>query len=96
VPIHLLPPWCRPFLFCSFSPFAHVLHELVPSLRLVCFSPSSSVRYVAASFFYHSEANVSAFSMAVEHVFEPLNTVPNTRSNLSRIALVLHSEARDR
>ena len=59
----------------------------------ICFF-SSSVRYFSASFFSHS-AGMSASAASLSNS-SPLNTWPNTRSNLSRLRSSFTSVARDR
>ena len=59
----------------------------------ICFF-SSSVRYFSASFFSHSAGMlVSTASLTIS---SPLNTWPNTRSNLSRLRSSFTSAARER
>ncbi len=55
---------------------------------------SSSVRYFSASFLSHS-AGISAVSASLIKS-RPLNTCPNTRSNLSRLRSSFTSAARER
>jgi hypothetical protein len=59
----------------------------------ICFF-SSSVRYFSASFLSHS-LGISAASASLMSS-RPLNTWPNTRSNLSRLRSSLISAARER
>ena len=86
MPIHLLPPWWRPF--CSAMRFFSVSSSLSrPPIASICFF-SSSVRYFSASFFSHSAGNFGRERLL--HQFEALEHVAEHAVELVEVALVLH------
>jgi len=91
VPIHLLPPWCRPF--CSARRCFSVLHQFVPAHRLeLLLSPlrsEASRRACAAIPRGMTGVPSASGSMA-------LKQCPKTRSNLSRLRSSLTRVVRDR
>ena len=86
MPIHLLPPWWRPF--CSFEALAKRLHELVPAHRL-----DLLLLFLGEVFFGELlqpfGGNVRLLH-GVEQAFQPLEHGAEDAVELVEIALVLH------
>ena len=92
VPIHLMPPWCRPLLFLE--PLFQRLHHLVQPAQCL-----DLILLLLGEIFLGelpSHSSGMSASIASPIVPGPLKTWPNTRSNLSRLRSSFTSAARDR